>query len=88
MDTMKIVNNLPFEKIDENTVLLATKTARGVIYSYIHLCPERIKKASESYFLNSDEERTRKRKNRMYIKVKKWVLGKTLLLSKKLKRQS
>lgn len=49
MDNKENGNNLPFKKIDENTVFIATSTASGLVNSYIHLCPQRIREASEIY---------------------------------------
>ena len=43
----KKLNSNDFCKIDENTVFLVTYSERGLIRSYIHLCPKTILEASK-----------------------------------------
>lgn len=57
MDDEKSGNNLPFQKVDENTVFLVTNTANGLLSSYIHLCPQKIWEASKSYYADKAEEK-------------------------------
>jgi len=47
MKETKRVNDLPFKKVDDNTVVIVTRTADKIIESYINLCPKSISEASE-----------------------------------------
>ncbi len=42
------INELPLERVDGNTVRIATRTEDGIIDSFISVCPESIFKPSGS----------------------------------------